>query len=66
MKHLKDLKENLHEQLEETVKEFVKRPTSKLNYDIFVILQNLKMLDEFEDKDGDTYKHHDEKKGLWS
>lgn len=66
MKHLKELEETLQDQLEEIFKEFKKRPTSKLNYDIFVILHNLKMLKDYEDDHEETYKHRDDKKGLWS
>lgn len=66
MKYLKKLKDKLDEQLEGTAEEFSKRPTSKSNYDIYIIFKNLKMLKEYENEHEDTYKHSDDKKGLWS
>lgn len=65
MKYCKELKEKMHESLESMAKEFSKKPTSTLNYNIYLALENIKTLDKMlEEHEG--MKYHDEKKGLWS
>lgn len=64
MKHCKELKEKMHESLETMAKEFAKKPTSTLNYNIYLVLENIKSLDKM--LEHEEMQHHDEKKGLWS